>query len=31
VKRPVFLAYIGFSLIGSFIAGLVFQLVMVGF
>jgi len=26
VKRPVFLAYLGFALVGSFIAGLAFQL-----
>lgn len=29
VKRPVFLAYLGFALGGSFVAGLVFQAIMV--
>lgn len=31
VKRPVFYAYIGFALSGSFLAGVVFQMVSVGF
>jgi len=28
VKRPVFLSYVGFALVGSFVAGLVFQTVL---
>ena len=28
VKRPVFLSYVGFALVGSFAAGLVFQAVV---
>lgn len=31
VKRPVFFAYIGFALIGSFMTGIVFQWIIAGF